>query len=333
LPARVDTTGGHVPADTLVTGADGFVGSHLVEGLLDRGASVIAVVRRTSRSQVTHDFPNLAHCLRHERLTLATVDLAGRAAVSVLSSPACAARTWLHLAADAYVPASFEQPAAVIDNNVSSAVNVLEAARTASVENVVMASSSEVYGESLEPIDERTLLEPTTPYAASKAAADRVASAYWRTFELPVTIVRPFNCYGPRHVYDVIPKFISSALTGDVLTIHGDGSQRRDFTYVSDLVDAFVRVAERPSPGEVYNVGTGVDTSVREVAELVLDGTGRRSDIVFAQPRPGDLMRLCADATKIRNDLGWSPTVALETGLEWNIEWFKRVMRDKGTSC
>jgi len=305
----------------LVTGADGFVGSHLVDALLALGCEVTAVVRRTSRSQVTHDFPNLAHCIDNKQLTIVSVDLAGASAESVLSD--LTVETWMHLAADAYVSASLTQPASVVENNVRSTVAVLEAARRRSIPNVIVTSSSEVYGGSPHPISEDSPLEPATPYAASKTAADRIAYSYWRTYRMPVTIVRPFNCYGPRHSYDVVPTFIRLALRGEPLRIHGDGLQTRDLTYVSDLVDAFIRVASRPAPGRVFNVGTGNDISVKEMARQVIAATGSKSEIVHAPERPGDLRRLCADASRIKSELGWRPLVPFEAGLQRNVEWFR----------
>lgn len=121
---------------------------------------------------------------------------------------------------------------------------------------------SEVYGHHDDPITEQSPLRPTTSYAASKVAADQLALSYQRSFSLPVVVVRPFNCYGPRHRYDVIPLFIGSALRREPLTVNGDGGQTRDFTYVSDTVEALVRVAQLAEPGEVFNIGTGQDTSV-----------------------------------------------------------------------
>ncbi|MFC5286631.1 NAD-dependent epimerase/dehydratase family protein [Actinokineospora guangxiensis] len=309
----------------LVTGADGFVGSHLVDELVRRGERVVAVVRRTSRSQATRRFRNLEPATVERLAGLVHVDLAGPDAVSALV--AADADVWFHLAADAYVPASLDQPASVSLANVASTVAVLEAARAARPEHLLVTSSSEVYGSHPRAITEEDALHPSTPYAASKVACDRLAWSYRNSFDLPVTIVRPFNCYGPRHVYDVIPIFLVKALRGEPLTINGTGRQTRDFTYVSDTVDAFLRLAGLAPAGKVYNIGTGVDHEVGEVAAAVVELTGSRSDIRHGPARAGEVLKLLCDATALRAATGWTPRHDLREGLRHNIAW----LRERGT--
>ncbi|MFH8991304.1 NAD-dependent epimerase/dehydratase family protein [Streptomyces sp. NPDC017940] len=303
----------------LVTGADGFVGSHLTEALVDRGARVTAVVRRTSRSQVTARFRNLSERTVAGLGALLHVDLAGPDAVPALT--ACDARTWFHLAADAYVPASLTQPATVVQTNIASTLNVLEAARAAGPRHLLVTSSSEVYGTHPGPIAEGDPLEPATPYAASKVACDRLARSYHDAFGLPLTIVRPFNCYGPRHVYDVVPLFLARALRGRPLVVNGDGAQTRDLTYVADTVEAFLRLAELPPEGKPYNIGTGVDHSVADLARQVLALTGSASPLRHGPARPGEVRKLQADATALRKATGWEPRHSLAEGLRLNLEW------------
>lgn len=301
----------------LVTGAGGFMGSHLTERLLDDGAKVTAVVRRTSQQSPCPSPVNLAS-RTDEGLTYLALDLAGPSAVDQLSAQD--AKVWFHLAADAYVPASFSQPSAVVTNNVMSTVNLLQAALARQPDLVVVASSSEVYGHNDHPITEQSPLQPTTPYAASKVAADALALSYQRSFSLPVVVVRPFNCYGPRHRYDVIPLFIGLALRGEPLTVNGDGDQTRDFTYVSDTVEALVRVAQLAEPGEVFNIGTGQDTSVLRVAQLIKQISGTSSAIKHVGRRLGEVQRMCSDPRALTEATGWRAEVPLEEGLRRTID-------------
>lgn len=315
-----DTTNFDYPTRRVaVTGADGFIGSHLVDALLERGAAVVAIVRRASRSQVTHDFTNLRAVVGHPRLSIITVDLAGPSALPCLMRLEC--DVWFHLAADAYVPASFSQPGAVVHNNVTSTLNVLEAATALKPRNVVIASSSEVYGPCKEALSESDPLNPTTPYAASKVACDRLASSYNRTFGTPVTIVRPFNTYGPRHVYDVVPLFLRAALQGAPLKIHGDGSQTRDLTYVSDQVAALLALGAREGRGELFNSGTGQDYSILHLAEVIKSVTGSSSPISFIPARLGEVSKLLAQPRHLMQATGWRPLVDLVRGIELNAVW------------
>jgi NDP-hexose 4,6-dehydratase len=308
-----------------VTGADGFIGSHLTDRLVGEGHEVVAVVRRTSRSQVTNRFRNLTAETVRKLAGLVHVDLAGPDAQAALAG--LGAATWFHLAADAYVPASLRQPASVVRANISSTLNVLEAARTCGVEHLLVTSSSEVYGTHDGPIGEGYALEPATPYAASKVACDRLAWSYHNTFGVPLTIVRPFNCYGPRHIYDVVPLFIAKALRGQPLTVQGSGTQTRDLTYVSDTVTAFLLLSRLPPRGEVYNIGTGVDHTILDMARAILRLAGSASELRMAPPRPGDVLKLQADATKLTAATGWRPRYGLMEGLEENIKWMKDNLR------
>ncbi|MFI5527203.1 dTDP-glucose 4,6-dehydratase [Kitasatospora sp. NPDC051853] len=305
----------------LVTGADGFVGSHLTEALVGLGAQVTAVVRRVSGTQVTNRLRNLPAPAVAALHRLVHLDLAGPSAVTVLSG--LEAATWFHLAADAYVPASLEQPASVVQTNLGSTLNVLEAARLSGPEHLLVTSSSEVYGTQPDAITEQHPLMPATPYAASKVACDRLAWSYHHTYGTPLTIVRPFNCYGPRHVYDAVPLFLAKALRGEPITINGTGAQTRDLTYVADTVEAFLALGRLPGTGEAYNIGTGVDHSVTETARLVVELTGSRSEVRYGPPRPGEVMKLQADPAKLTRTTGWAAKYDLAAGLAANLEWMR----------
>lgn len=202
-------------------------------------------------------------------------------------------------------------------------MNVLQAARRRAVERVVITSSSEVYGPAQQPrIDEHHPLEPTSPYAASKVAADRMAMAYHGTWNLPIAVIRPFNTYGPRHVYDVIPKFIRWALRGEPILVFGDGRQSRDFTYVDDMVDAFLAVGAHPDAiGRTLHFGSGEATQIVDLARLIRDLAQSDAPIVHVERRPAEVARLCCDPTEALRCLGWKPSVDLTEGLRRNIAW------------
>src|SRR5271166_1120789 len=210
----------------LITGCDGFIGSHLVEKLLFEEASVMGIVKPVS-ARNDYVLKNLEAV--ENRIELICCDLGKKDSIELIKK--VKPEIVLHLAALAHVDYSFDHPREVTDSNLIGTLNVLDACLGAKVERVVVTSSSEVYGPALtDSIDETHPLFPTTPYAASKVACDRYAYAYFKTYGLNVSIIRPFNTYGPRHTYDVIPRFIWLALRDQPLTIFGSGKQSRDFT-------------------------------------------------------------------------------------------------------
>lgn len=305
----------------LVTGADGFIGSHLVERLLDAGHEVAAVVRGTSVVGTSElRLRNLA-AVRGRLAAVLAMDIAGGDATARMAE---FAPQWVfHLAAEAWVERSFTQPSEVLRTNLGGTMAVLQLARSSpGIERLVVTSSSEIYGTAqAERIDEGHPLNPTSPYAASKLAADRMAFAYVQTYGLPIAIVRPFNCYGPRHTYDVIPKFIARALAGQPLTVFGDGSQARDFTYVDDMVDAFVLAATHPEAvGRAVNFGSGASITIAALAARIVALSGIDVAIEHGPSRAAEVARLCCDASLART-LGWTPRVGLDEGLRRNIAW------------
>jgi nucleoside-diphosphate-sugar epimerase len=312
----------------LVTGADGFMGSHLTERLLQLGAQVSVLVRpRSVTGTVGAAFRNLGAVADRLHQVIAT-DVAGPDAEAAIT--ALAPSVVFHLAADAYVERSFGHPREVLRTNMDGTMTVLEAARrTPAIERVVVTSSSEVYGPACTPqMTEAHPLHPTSPYAASKVAADRMAMAYHRTYGTPVAVIRPFNTYGPRHVYDVIPKFIARALAGEPLLVFGDGQQSRDFTYVDDMVEAFVRMGSHPDAlGEVVHFGSGQATTIADlaqaVAKAVTNAVGGDVRIESAPARAAEVARLCCDATRAGALLGWAPRVSLDEGLARNVAWMR----------
>ncbi|MBI3252148.1 MAG: GDP-mannose 4,6-dehydratase [Candidatus Omnitrophica bacterium] len=306
----------------LVTGADGFMGSHLTERLVAAGAKVSVYIRGNSISgTVLYTLKHLQP-LQKKLKNIITGNIASLDSVSLIRKDAPA--VIFHLAADAYVPNSFDHPREVMESNLIGTMNVLDATMGMKrIERVVCTSSSEIYGTArYAPIDEAHPLNPTSPYAASKVAADRIAYSYFTTYGLPVAIIRPFNTYGPRHTYDVIPKFIRLALENQPLTIYGNGRQSRDFTYVRDMIEAFlVMGADRHAIGRAVNFGTGHDVNMVDLARLIKKLTGSRSEIIFIPKRKAEVQRLICDARLAGRLFGWKPAYDIEQGLKENIQW------------
>ena len=300
------------------------MGSHLTERLLGLGAQVSVLVRpRSVTGTVGAAFRNLGPVASRLHRVLAT-DVAGPDAEAAIAQ--LAPQVVFHLAADAYVERSFSHPREVLRTNMDGTMTVLEAARrTAAIERVVVTSSSEVYGAAQsERMGEDHPLQPTSPYAASKVAADRMAMAYHRTYGTSVAVIRPFNTYGPRHVYDVIPKFIARALGGEPLRVFGDGAQSRDFTYVDDMVDAFLAMGAHPDAvGRVLHFGTGHATTIATLAQAVAEAVGGDVRIEHAPARAAEVARLCCDASRAHTLLGWQPRVSLAEGLARNVAWMR----------
>ncbi len=306
----------------LVTGADGFMGSHLTDRLLGYGAHVSIFVRGNSvNGTVKYSLRNLKGREKKFKAIL-TGDLASHDSIALIKDNA--PEYIFHLAADAYVPNSFDHPREVMESNFTGTVNMLDAAREMpKLKRLVCTSSSEIYGTAqYAPIDEDHPLNPSSPYAASKVAADRTAYSYWNTYGTPISIIRPFNTFGPRHTYDVIPKFITLAMAGKPLTVHGDGLQTRDFTYVDDMIDAFLVMGHHPKAvGQAVNFGTGRDETIKKTAQLILKALNSKSPIVHTGDRQSQVKRLICDWSLAKKLFGWRPRVRFEEGVRRNVEW------------
>jgi NAD dependent epimerase/dehydratase len=309
----------------LVTGAGGFIGGHLVEMLVAEGARVTALVRYNSRN---------------ERGTLDWIDPSVAAEVEVMlgelrdvesvSRAVQGAEVVLHLGAQIAIPYSYVNPRDFFEVNVLGTLNVAQACLAAGVERVVHTSTSEVYGSAQHvPITERHPLEPQSPYAASKLAADKLMDSWHRSFNLPVVVLRPFNTYGPRQsARAIIPTIISQALAGDTLRL-GSLKPRRDLTFVRDTASAMIAAATSPETvGETIQLGTGEAVSVGEIVAAVgeLMGKDLRPVLDEARVRPehSEVQLLLSDPALARRRLGWAPTVTLREGLERTIEWIAR---------
>jgi len=306
----------------LVTGAGGFIGSHLTEALVRAGASVRAFVRYTSRGE--HGWLEAADPEIIRELEVFRGDLANPEAVAGAVE---GQGVVLHLGALIPIPYSYRHPREFVAANVEGTLNVLEATRRANVERVVHTSTSEVYGTAQRvPIDEDHPLHPQSPYAATKVGADQIALSYQRSFDTPVVIVRPFNTYGPRQsARAVIPTIITQALSRDTIDL-GATDTTRDFLYVGDTVAGIMRAALADGiEGEVINLGTGVEVSIAEVVQRVLGLLDREIPVAFddsrTRPPASEVERLVADVTKAGRLLAWQAEVDLDEGLRRTIEW------------
>jgi len=306
----------------LVTGAGGFIASHLVERLVKDGAHVRAFVRYNSRNDV--GMLRLVSPDVFSELEILQGDLRD---VEAVRKAVRNADTIFHLGALIAIPYSYVNPREVIDVNIMGTVNVLMAARDAGVRRVVHTSTSEVYGTAqYTPIDEEHPLQGQSPYSASKIGADKIAESFYRSFDVPVVILRPFNTYGPRQsTRAVIPTIITQALTRDEVKL-GSLDPMRDFTFVADTANGFVRVAEADNVlGEEINLGNDNTIRIGDLVEKIFGIIGKTPRIITDEQRirPGksEVMKLWASNQKARAMIGWEPRVPLDEGLKLTIEW------------
>lgn len=308
----------------LVTGAGGFIGSHLVEALAREGARVRALVHYNARSSI-----GALRFLDSQVLGALEIVSGDVRDPYAVRSFVRGAEVVFHLAALIGIPYSYVAPASYVSTNIQGTLNILEAARADGVARVVVTSTSETYGTAqYTPIDERHPAVAQSPYAATKIAADELALSYYCSFSLPVTIVRPFNTFGPRQSERaIIPTIIAQALfqEGDVRL--GSLEPRRDLTYVRDTVRGFLLLAERAeSAGRATNLGTGESRSVAQMVEVVGRVLGRElrvaQDEARVRPERSEVMELCADASVARR-LGWMPETSFEDGVREVVHFIR----------
>ena len=306
----------------LVTGAGGFIGSHLTERLVQLGADTRAFVHYNSLGR----WGWLDHSLRKSEFEVIAGDITDRDSVKQAID---GVDIIFHLAALIGIPYSYHAPLSYVRTNLEGTLNVLRAALEADVERVVHTSTSEAYGSAqYVPIDENHPLQGQSPYSATKIAADKMAEAFHLSFGLPVATIRPFNTYGPRQSdRAVIPTIISQALTQPEIQL-GNLSPTRDFNYVLDTVSGFLSVASHPKAiGEVINIGSGKEISINDLAKKILKLLDQEIPIVRKsqrmRPEPSEVDRLCADNSKAKKLLGWAPEYSLEEGLKATIIWLE----------
>ena len=308
----------------LVTGGAGFISSNFIRHLLAKTPyDVVSLDALTYAGNLE----NLSDVMSHERLSFVHGDVRDAELVRDVVSEV---DVIVNAAAESHVEKSIAEGAReFVTTNVEGTQILLDATREAPVERFILISSSEVYGTAERaPMDEEHPLNPRSPYAATKAGADRLAYAYFVTYGLPIVIVRPFNNYGPRqHPEKVIPRFVTQALRDEPLTVHGDGLASRDWLYVDDDAEAIEAVIAAPLDavaGEVLNVATGLDISVAEIADRVLAAVGKPASLKsFVTERPGQVQRHIGSTEKIERLTGWRARVSFDEGLARTISWYR----------
>lgn len=314
----------------LVTGGDGFIGSHLVDRLLDEGAAVRVLVHYTPSGRLgwlhgrEQDVEILPGDVRDGERVFQAVE--GMEVV-------------FHLAALIGIPYSYVSPESYVQTNVTGTYHVLNSSRRAGVDRVVHTSTSEVYGTARSvPIDEAHPLQPQSPYSATKIGADMLAMSFHHSFELPVAIIRPFNTYGPRQSTRAVIPSLLGQLYGDAERVRvGAVSPTRDFNFVSDTVSGFLAVASSDrAAGEVVNIGSGQEISIGDLIELLFEVTGLRKEIVVEnerlRPTGSEVQRLLCDNTRAREWAGWKPEVSLEEGLRATAAWVRQNLSELKTN-
>jgi len=310
----------------LVTGADGFIGSHLVEHLFEAGCDVRAFVYYNS-------FNSWGWLDSLDKKTLSKIDVfPGDIRDPNNVRKAIRDRDIVfHLAALIGVPFSYHAPDSYIDTNVKGTLNVLQAGMECKLDRILVTSTSEVYGTAKKaPITERHPFQGQSPYSASKIGADRIAESFFRSFGAPVTIVRPFNTYGPRQsARAVIPTIITQLLNGNTEIKLGSLRPTRDFNYVWDICRAYISISESDKTvGEEINIATGAEASIKEIAEILIEEINPDAKVIRdeqrVRPEKSEVMRLLGSNQKIRRLTNWRPQYDIRAGLKKTVEWFKR---------
>lgn len=305
----------------LVTGADGFIGSHLTELMLERGYKVRALAQYNS-------FNNWGWLeqIHHPNLEVVTGDVRDNNFCRELTR---GCDTVFHLAALIAIPFSYVAPESYVDTNIKGTLNMCQAALDAGVKRLLVTSTSEVYGTArYVPIDEKHPRQPQSPYSATKIGADAIAKSFYNAFDLPVTIVRPFNTYGPRQsARAIIPTIISQIANGAREIKVGDLTPTRDFNYVRDTARGFAAIAETAGlEGEEINIATNTEVSMQETLQTIADVMDADvkwvTDPQRLRPSKSEVFRLHGDNTKITSLTGWKPEFTLRQGLEKTVEWF-----------
>ena len=310
----------------LVTGADGFIGSHLFEALLALGCDVRAFVYYNSFN--SYGWLDTLPADVIYGLDVFSGDIRDPNGVSVAMN---GCDVVFHLAALIAIPFSYHSPDSYIDTNIKGTLNVLQAARKLDTERILITSTSEVYGTAqYAPIDEKHPFQGQSPYSATKIGADRLAESFYRSFETPIVIVRPFNTYGPRQsARAVIPTIITQLLIGQTELRLGSLIPKRDFNYVKDTIQGFIALAETDSAvGKEVNIATGKEHSIGEVAQILISNFDPDiriiSDDQRLRPEASEVFRLIGDNTLISTLTNWRPQYTIERGLRDTIAWFRQ---------
>jgi NAD dependent epimerase/dehydratase len=305
----------------LVTGAGGFIGSHLTEKLVQDGHTVKAFIHYNSQNF----FGWLDKSKYNKHIEFVTGDIRDFDSVN---SALKGCDTVFHLAALIGIPYSYVSPLAYIKTNIEGTYNIVQSARMLNMENVLITSTSETYGTAqFVPISEKHPLVGQSPYSASKISADQMALSFFKSFNTPIKIVRPFNTYGPRQsARAIIPTIISQLLSGETELRLGNLSPTRDLTFVKDTVKGYIEIANcKDAVGEFINIGMGEEISIENLVNLIIELSGKEAEIITDEKRirPGksEVERLLADNSKIKEKTNWLPDYNIRSGLTETIEW------------
>lgn len=309
----------------LVTGADGFIGSHLVESLIDLGCKVKAFCYYNSFNSW-----GWLDTLPKDKLEKIEVFLGDIRDLTSVNSATEKIDIIMHLAALISIPYSYLSPESYLETNIKGTLNILQAGRTHRTERILITSTSEVYGTAkYVPIDENHPTQGQSPYSATKISADRITESFIKSFNMPITIVRPFNTYGPRQsARAVIPSIIIQLLSGSDRIKLGSLFPRRDFNYVKDVCNGFIEIAKsEKTAGHEINIASGQDISIRELAEKIIEKINPEAKIIEdmqrIRPEKSEVIRLQGSNKKIKKLTAWTPKYTLEQGLKETLNWFK----------
>ena len=321
----------------LITGSEGFIGSHLVEKLLERNCSVRAMTLYNS-------FNNWGWLESLEKSLIKEIEIVSGDIRDTKFVNSCCEDIDIifHLAALIAIPYSYKSPYSYVDTNIMGTLNLLESALANNVEKFIHTSTSEVYGEStMVAISESSPVISRSPYSASKIGADQIAYSYFSTYNLPVSIIRPFNTYGPRQsMRAIIPTIIAQALDNKKFIKLGSLYPTRDFCYVEDTISGFISISEsEKSKGEVINIGSGFEISIKDLSDIIIKLTNTTSKIITddkrVRPKKGEVDRLRANINKAKNILDWQPAYrgkqGLKEGLRKTIKWFSHNIKNYKT--
>jgi len=306
----------------LVTGCAGFIGSHLVDRLLEEGYKVIGIDCFTDYYPKEIKVKNISNALKNENFKLIKEDI-----LNIDNFPDV--DYVFHLAAQAGVRASWGKNFnTYVRNNIETTQKLLEYYKDKKIKKFVYASSSSVYGNVEIPMKEDSALKPISPYGVTKLAGENLCHLYWINYGVPVVSLRYFTVYGERQRPDMaIHKFVKAILNDESVIVYGDGTQTRDYVYVKDVVEATILAAESDFTGEVFNIGGGMRISVNELIKVLEDITEKSAKVVYVEKQKGDVKDTLADISKAKSKLGWKPKVKIKEGIERFVEWYRREIK------
>lgn len=303
----------------LVTGAAGFIGSHLSEALLDMDLKVLGLDIFTDYYDKKIKVNNLENCRKNDNFEFAEANLTDKNLKKYVNE----ADTVFHMAAQPGVRYSWENFSLYLNNNIFGTQNLLEACKN-SKPRIVFASSSSVYGDAELPMKEDSELKPISPYGLTKLACEKLCYVYHRTFEIPISILRYFTVYGPRQRPDMaFHKFVKNILEDKEIEIYGDGEQTRDFTYVKDAVQATISAANLKTGFDIFNIASGNQISMNKVIELLESILGKKVKVKYMETAKGDIRDTFADISRAKELLNYEPKTSLEEGLKEFVKWYK----------